>query len=144
MRIGDFAALAGVSARTLRYYEERGIFQPTVYTAGGERRYDPADVAQLRRILELRDGLGLTLGEVRAFIESERRLDVLRSAYRETEVPGERARLVDEALDIRRTLLARIDAKTAQLTALRDELVENIARKEALLAALRQAGEAPV
>ena len=73
MRIGDFAALAGVSPRTLRYYEERGIFRPDVYTAGGERRYRREDVEQLQRILELRDGLGLTLGEVKTFIDSERR-----------------------------------------------------------------------
>lgn len=129
-----------MSPRTLRYYEERGIFRPAVHTAGGERRYQPEAVAELRRILELRDGLGLTLEEVRAFIESERRLDAIRSAYRGTDAPEERVRLLEEAVGIRRELVARIDEKIAQLRPLRKELADNIARKEELLAELR--GEA--
>jgi DNA-binding transcriptional MerR regulator len=47
------AALAGVSPRTLRYYEERGIFAPTGHTSGGERRYGANDVARLQRIIEM-------------------------------------------------------------------------------------------
>jgi MerR family transcriptional regulator, repressor of the yfmOP operon len=139
MRIGDVAAQAGVSSRTLRYYEERGIFQPSVHTSGGERRYGPEDVAQLRRILELRNGLGLTVEEVRVFIESERRLDALRSAYRETDRPDQRMGLVTEAIAIRRELVTRIDAKMAQLRPLRQELLAAIARQEDRLVELGQA-----
>jgi MerR family transcriptional regulator, repressor of the yfmOP operon len=138
MRIGDVAAQAGVSSRTLRYYEERGIFKPSVHTSGGERRYGPEDVAQLRRILELRNGLGLSVEEVRVFIESERRLGVLRSAYHETERPAERMELVTEAVAIRRELVARIDAKMAQLGPLRQELLTTIVRQEQRLEELRQ------
>ena len=142
MRIGDFAALAGVSARTLRYYEERGIFVPTVYTAGGERRYRPEDADQLRRILELRDGLGLTLDEVKTFIDSERRLAELRSAFHESAGrPEVQARLREEAIAIRKDLVERIDAKMSQLKALRRDLVATIARSEAALAELRQGAE---
>lgn len=139
MRIGDFASLAGVSARTLRYYEERGIFTPNVYTAGGERRYREEDVGQLRRILELRDGLGLTLDEVKTFIDSERRLAELRSAYHEAAGrPEVQAGLREEAIAIRKDLVERIDAKMAQLTSLRRDLVDGIARSAAALAELRE------
>jgi len=54
IRISDAAATAGVSARTLRYYEELGLLTPSLYTRGGERRYTEGDLTQLRRILELR------------------------------------------------------------------------------------------
>ncbi|MGH7904810.1 MAG: MerR family transcriptional regulator [Candidatus Dormibacteraceae bacterium] len=139
MRIGDFASLAGVSARTLRYYEERGIFTPTGHTAGGERRYREEDAGQLKRILELRDGLGLSLDEVKAFIDSERRLTELRSAYQESSGrPEVRARLREEAIAIRKDMVERIDAKTAQLESLRRDLVAAIARSEEALAELRQ------
>ena len=37
IRISDAATRAGVSARTLRYYEELGLLTPSLYTAGGER-----------------------------------------------------------------------------------------------------------
>ncbi len=128
LRIGEVAARAGVSTRTLRYYEERGIFQPTVYTAGGERRYDPSAADQLRRILELRDGLGLALEEVRAFIESERRLGALKSEFHGTAEPALRRRLLEEVMGIRTDLVKRIDAKMEQLQSLRAELEENLQR----------------
>ena len=35
VRIGDLAALAGVSADTLRYYERRGLLQPAGRRASG-------------------------------------------------------------------------------------------------------------
>ena len=35
LRISDAAARAGVSARTLRYYDELGLLSPSQYTAGG-------------------------------------------------------------------------------------------------------------
>ena len=35
LRIGDAAAAVGVSARTLRYYEELGLISPSGYTPGG-------------------------------------------------------------------------------------------------------------
>jgi DNA-binding transcriptional MerR regulator len=136
LRIGDIAALVGVSTRTLRYYEERGIFTPAGYTTGGERRYGPDDVAQLRRILELRDGLGLTLDEVRIFIESERRLAEIRTAYRGAEAerqPAVRERLLQEGIDIRSVLVDRITTKMGQLQTLRDDLEAQIGRAQSLL-----------
>ena len=51
IRISDAATRAGVSARTLRYYEELGLLTPSLYTAGGERRYTLEDLAHLERIL---------------------------------------------------------------------------------------------
>jgi len=144
LRIGEVAARADVSTRTLRYYEERGIFQPTVYTAGGERRYDPSAVDQLRRILELRDGLGLALEEVRVFIESDRRLGALKSEFHGTAEPELRRQLLDEVIGIRTDLVKRIDAKMEQLQSLRAELEENldrnITRREELERELGPAG----
>ena len=47
IRISDAATRVGVSARTLRYYEELGLLTPSLYTSGGERRYTPEDLAHL-------------------------------------------------------------------------------------------------
>jgi DNA-binding transcriptional MerR regulator len=142
MRIGDLAAMAGVSCRTLRYYEERGIFTPAGHTAGGERRYEAEDLAQLRRILELKDGVGLSIEEVKDFVDSERRLAEIRAAYRADEAarqPAVRARLLGEGIEIRTALLDRVEVKVGQLQALREELVAGIGRAETLLAELGQA-----
>ena len=73
-----------MSARTLRYYEELGLLTPSLYTAGGERRYTADDLAHLQRILELREVLGMNLDEIREFLALETRLDELRASYRAT------------------------------------------------------------
>src|SRR5580693_2411432 len=82
LRIGDAAARVGLSARTLRYYEELGLLTPSAYTAGGERRYGDADLDLLARIVELRDVLGMNLEEIRRFLDSETRLEVVRAGIR--------------------------------------------------------------
>src|SRR5580700_5096993 len=82
VRISDAAARAGVSTRTLRYYEELGLLTPSGYTPGGERRYQAPDLARLDAILELRDVLGMNLDEIKAVLESQARLDQLRATYR--------------------------------------------------------------
>jgi MerR family transcriptional regulator, repressor of the yfmOP operon len=82
IRISDAATRVGVSARTLRYYEELGLLTPSLYTAGGERRYTGDDLAHLERILELREVLGMNLDEIREFLALETRLDELKATYR--------------------------------------------------------------
>jgi DNA-binding transcriptional MerR regulator len=52
MRIGDLAAKAGVSVRSLRYYEEQGLLAAT-RTASGQRTYDAEAVDRVRLVQEL-------------------------------------------------------------------------------------------
>ncbi|OQS15597.1 MerR family transcriptional regulator [Nocardia donostiensis] len=47
MRIGELAEQAGVSVRSLRYYEEHGLLAST-RSAGGQRIYTPGDVDRVR------------------------------------------------------------------------------------------------
>ena len=82
--ISDAAATAGVSPRTLRYYEELGLLSPSLHTRGGQRRYTEDDLTQLDRILELREVLGMNLDEIKEFLSFETRLDELRTTYRAT------------------------------------------------------------
>src|SRR5271154_528512 len=84
IRISDAATRAGVSARTLRYYEELGLLTPSLYTPGGERRYTSEDLEHLQRVLELREVLGMNLDEIREFLSLETRLDELRTSYHAT------------------------------------------------------------
>lgn len=52
MRIGEVAALAGVSVRALRYYEEQGLLTPARSTSG-QRHYPPGAVDRVRFIQNL-------------------------------------------------------------------------------------------
>lgn len=58
MKIGELARLTGVSARSLRYYEQQGLMHST-RSVGGQRHYAATDVSRVEVIRRLFDaGLG--------------------------------------------------------------------------------------
>ena len=134
LRIGDAAARVGLSARTLRYYEELGLITPSAYTSGGERRYGGADLELLSRIVELRDVLGMNLEEIRRFLESETRLDTVRAAIRARKGAGDRRALLEEALALNESLARQLEAKLERMEAFRSRLLASAARCRELLA----------
>ena len=62
LQIGDVARLTGLTERTLRYYEELGLLDPT-RDSGGRRRYDSAVLQRLYRVRLLRE-LGTPVSEL--------------------------------------------------------------------------------
>jgi DNA-binding transcriptional MerR regulator len=67
--IGDLAREFGVTLRTLRFYEDRGLLSPR--RDGTARIYDARDRARLAVILKGKQ-LGFTLTEIRAMVAEER------------------------------------------------------------------------
>ena len=61
--IGELAEQLGLTTRTIRYYEERGLLTPQ-RTAGNQRTYTRKERGRLKLILRTK-GLGLDLEEVR-------------------------------------------------------------------------------
>lgn len=61
--IGELAAAAGVTVRTLHHYEEIGLLPATERTGAGHRRYTAVDVRRLYQIKALRQ-LGLPLDRI--------------------------------------------------------------------------------
>ena len=70
-RIGELAQRAGVTARTIRYYEELGILASPQRPQARHRRYSAKDLLHLRRVQQLKD-YGLTLGEIREIFDLAR------------------------------------------------------------------------
>jgi MerR family transcriptional regulator, repressor of the yfmOP operon len=142
IRISDAATRAGVSARTLRYYEELGLLAPSLYTPGGERRYTTEDLEHLERILELREVLGMNLDEIREFLALETRLEELRAAYRATKsATSRKARAaqkttLQEALELNESLAKQLADKLARMDAFRARLAGDAERCRELLAEL--------
>ena len=63
-RIGEFAALSGVSAKTLRFYDEIGLFRPAnIDPRTRYRFYLPQQLGELASILALKE-IGVPLAEV--------------------------------------------------------------------------------
>lgn len=107
MRTSELAAAAGVNAQTLRYYERRGLLAEPDRSLGGHRMYSEQAVTVLR-VIKAAQRLGFTLDEVAELLAatqlgSRRRADA-----------GLQARAAQK--------LAEVDAKLAELTAVRDTL----------------------
>lgn len=123
-RIGEVAKLTGVTTRTLRYWEELELLQPSSYRTSGERLYSPSDVARVTRIRNLQELLGFSLAEVRTVLGTEDIdvLDRVRSELNAIDLPLERHReLLDEATVANDQLLARLDEILGRIQAFRDE-----------------------
>jgi DNA-binding transcriptional MerR regulator len=62
-RIGELARRAGVTARTVRYYEGLGLLKNQSRTGGGQRFYSDKDLLYIARIVQLKK-YGLSLEEI--------------------------------------------------------------------------------
>ncbi|MGH2807825.1 MAG: MerR family transcriptional regulator [Actinomycetota bacterium] len=69
-KVGELAALAGVTVRTLHHYEGVGLLVPSERSNAGHRLYSVDDLSRLYRILALRR-LGLTLDDVRSAMDGD-------------------------------------------------------------------------
>jgi len=104
--IKKLADFAGVSVRTLHYYDELGLLKPQFRNKNGYRYYDENAVMQLQQIMFFRE-LGFSLEEVRKIISSPD-FDVL------------------EALQAQRTLLSKQAERTNELLANVDQSIQNL------------------
>lgn len=117
MRIGELARVTGASPRALRHYEEAGLIDAR-RAANGYRLYDEGTVTRVRNIRHLLVG-GLTVDDVRAFLPC---LDGDITA----------GTVSAKALQVALKRLAVIDERIAAQMAVRERLA----------AALREAGAA--
>jgi DNA-binding transcriptional MerR regulator len=135
--IGEFARLGGVSARTLRHYDEIGLLRPAVVDQDtGYRGYSAAQLGQLSRIIALKElGLsltqvgrligGITVGELRGML-------VLRRAQLEHELDQRRSQLL--GVEARLRSIAREDGMPA------DDIVAKVIPAMGVVALAGRAG----
>ena len=67
-RIGELAQMAGVTVRTIRYYEELGLLKAPARRESKHRRYTEKDLIHLGRIQQLKS-YDLTLGEIKEIFD---------------------------------------------------------------------------
>ncbi|WP_219834828.1 MerR family transcriptional regulator [Paenibacillus sp. R14(2021)] len=66
-KVGELARIAGLTVRTLRYYDGIGLFSPSGHSESGHRLYTEADLTRLQQILSLKE-LGLSLDEMKSVL----------------------------------------------------------------------------
>ncbi|MFJ7153599.1 MerR family transcriptional regulator [Streptomyces sp. NPDC101118] len=128
MRIGELAARAGTTTRTLRYYESRGLL-PARRAVNGYREYGEEDLRLLRQIRTLQD-FGFGLEETRPFV------DCLRAGH----PAGDSC---PASLAVYRRKLAELDELIGQLTDVRQQVARQLASAELAAEAEAPGGPEP-
>ena len=67
--VKEIAELTGISARTLHYYDEIGLFVPTAKSEAGYRLYDDKALETLQQILFFRE-FDIPLKEIKAVMDN--------------------------------------------------------------------------
>jgi DNA-binding transcriptional MerR regulator len=108
LSIAEVRGKTGVSARTLRYYEELGLLPGVRRRAGGRRVYGSDELERLRFIQRLK-ALGLTLAEIKQ----------LNAVYA---IGGSTLALLEKLDELLGRHQGELDARIGELMALRDEI----------------------
>lgn len=66
-KAAEFAALTGVTVRTLHHYDRLGLLKPSRYSRAGYRLYRQSDVARLEQIVALKF-IGFPLNEIKKIL----------------------------------------------------------------------------
>ena len=77
MTVREFARQAGVTVRTLHFYDQKGLLQPAQRAANGYRLYQQEDLLRLQQILTLKM-VGLSLAEI-GHVLNDPKFDLQRS-----------------------------------------------------------------
>ena len=96
-KVGEFAALTGVSIRTLHHYDRRALLQPSSRSEAGYRLYATDDLLRLQQIVTLRylgfslSAIGEILGRPDFDLEASMRIqaDVIRDRIAALERVGQ-------------------------------------------------------
>ena len=108
LSISQICSATGLSARTVRYYEELGLLPGVRRRAGGRRVYAADELERLRFIQRLK-ALGLSLAEIKE-------LDAVYA------IAGSTAALLERLESLLERRLEDLDQRIAELHELRDEI----------------------
>jgi DNA-binding transcriptional MerR regulator len=132
-QIGEAAERTGLTQRTLRYYEEKGLLHAPERMEGGFRLYSQEDIERLERIKELKDLLGFSLADIKEMLDAEDVRLQIKAEWRKDADAAEKAARIRVSREMTLKQLALVEEKLTRMAAMRDELAERIKRYDSWL-----------
>ena len=127
LQIGEVAERTGVTQRTLRFYEEKGLLKPPSRLEGGFRLYSEADILRVEQIRRLQKLLGFPLAEIKEMVEAEEVKMQLRAEYRKEAALSQRRAQLLRAIEVTERQHGLIQQKVAALAEMQSKLEERLA-----------------
>lgn len=106
---GEFAKKSGVTIRTIRYYDTKGLLKPSSYSKSNYRLYTDEDFSRLQKILALKE-LGFSLEEIKVHLQYskhdniEKSLELQKEAF---EKKIEYMKVIVDAIDNAQSMLSQ-------------------------------------
>lgn len=145
-QIGEVSERTGVTQRTLRFYEEKGLLKPPSRMEGGFRLYTAEDIQRVAQIKQLQKLLGFSLAEIKDMLEADETRILLRAEYRtEADISLKKEKLI-RAIQVTQSqanlINQKIDEKIEQLNLMRSYWRKKLAHYEARLKELEKEEQA--
>ena len=137
-QIGEVAERTGVTQRTLRFYEEKGLLDPPERMEGGFRLYSDEDITRVTYVRRLQDLLGFTLSEIKEMVDAEEELQQIAATRRPGFELPERVERVTVVIAALSRQLEVVDHKVTHRSTMKEELSAKMARMQARRADLLQ------
>ena len=120
VQIGELAKNLNITTRTIRYYEEIGLMGKNDRLDGATRSYSRDDVLRLKFILKLKT-MGISLKEIQQLSDI---FDINKKNF---------GKITPKLIEILDSHIANVDEKMANLSSLRNDIVEYRVRISDLL-----------
>ncbi len=110
LTVHEVSELAGVSVRTLQYYDKIGLLCPATRSEAGYRLYDDEDLARLQQILLFRE-LEFSLKDIREMVDSPQ-FDQSRALEQQIKLLELRRKHIDDLIDLAKSMKRGVSAVT--------------------------------
>jgi DNA-binding transcriptional MerR regulator len=138
LQIGEVADRTGVTQRTLRFYEERGLLKPPTRMDGGFRLYSEIDVGRVEQIKRMQSLLGLTLAEIKEMVEAEEVREELDATFRPDRPVEERILRVSRRIEVTQRQYDIIASKLTAMQEMKTDLDARLLRWHEVVANLEK------
>ncbi|MDC7294506.1 MerR family transcriptional regulator [Butyrivibrio sp. DSM 10294] len=108
MTSGEIAKQAGVSAKALRVYDEKGLLKPVGYSEGNYKLYDKSSLMILEKIIALKH-VGFSLEEIKSSLENDEQESIEATLRKQLQLMEDRIYQLQKSAGCIKAALARID-----------------------------------